>query len=245
MRPLSTTQVFGFRFPGIAVTIELTVAIVGATAAAAAFVWMVLGNPSIPALVSRARKRPRGAIGSGHGAIPVEWETIEAAVRQFVADQRTVYDLIVGVQPDGVMMATLIAQQLGVRQAMIEKRYEGRGRKPFFVFHGDSSIRSERKSASSLQSPVRFKPESILLVDGVATFGNSLVRGATLLKTRYPSSDLEYFVYAVDEARLSASHPELLSRLKFGLSIDNRKVWLVFPWDQTPEPQHPAEGPAV
>lgn len=139
---------------------------------------------------------------------------------------------MVGVQPDGVSIANLLAGRLQTRYAAMDKHYPQSKRTAFFVFDPDKHSRSARASVTQFTPPPDIAdPKRILVVDGVTTFGNGLLKAEEEILKKYSDAHIDFYVYAIDEARLAASHPELVDRVAFHRSIDNRSTWLHFPWD--------------
>ena len=106
-------------------------------------------------------------------------------------------------------------------------------RKPFLVFNDPGHTRSKRESTVESNPPSGL-PEHprILVVDGVTTFGNAPIQAERAIESQLPHcAGIDFYVYAVDLARLSSAHPELIARTRFHADIENQRVWLRFPWD--------------
>lgn len=213
--------------------VGVVAAVVGSCAGLGALVWAMLGNPSMPAWIRNRRiassASPRPA---KREVIRIRWKDIEDAASKFIAGNNYNYDLVVALQPDGVSLANLLAMRLSTRYAAIEKRYIQAKRTPFFVFDKETHARSTRISTTHFSPPHEMKPlPRILIVDGVTTFGNALIKAEAAVCKELPGAQVEFHVFALDQPRLAASHPEIMERLTFARCIDNFAVWLSFPWD--------------
>ena len=165
----------------------------------------------------------------------VSWEALISAVDKFSSECRTEYDLIVGIAKGGLPIAVSLAHRLpNARFSAMLKRYIDVKQAPFFVFENESHRRSKRKKViDSFTLPVHDKEvKRILIVDDVTTFGNSLETAELLIKEQLRNAEIDFFVYAVDVSRLSASKPEISKRVKYHREIDNRIEWLQFPWEK-------------
>ncbi|MDX8149893.1 phosphoribosyltransferase [Lentzea sp. BCCO 10_0061] len=213
--------------------VEVVAAVVGSCGTLGALAWAMLGNPSLPSWLKRRRlpaspsRKPEK-----REIIEIKWKEIEVAVSNFVADNANKYDLVVGVHPDGISLANLMASKLSARYAAIEKRYTQATRQPFFVFDKESHARSNRKSITHFSAPpdINVSPR-ILIVDGVTTFGNALNKAEHAVRKEVKDAQIDFYVFAIDQPRLSASQPEVMKRVTFHRVIDNFAVWLLFPWD--------------
>ena len=94
--------------------------------------------------------------------------------------------------------------------------------------------RARQKIEDGLLLPAFFgKTEMrVLVVDDVTTFGNTLEGVTDSIHKRLGAAvQVTYYVHAVDLDRLSASKPQICSRLHYSEAINNRKIWLRFPWE--------------
>jgi orotate phosphoribosyltransferase-like protein len=213
--------------------IDQIAAVVGGFAALGALMWAMIGNPSI---LSALRKRLKRASSPAHPPkrriLNIDWGQLDAATAAFATRNCVVYDLVVGVQPDGVTLANVLAGKLHTRYCAMDKHYMQSKRAPFFVFDQEKHSRSVRQSVTQFTPPPGVvTPSRILVVDGVTTFGNGLLKAEEEILKKYSNAQIDFYVYAIDQARLAASHPEITDRVKFHRSIDNHVTWLHFPWD--------------
>lgn len=162
----------------------------------------------------------------------VNWTELDAAVQGFISANRVAYDLVVGLHPDGVILATSLSRRLNSRFSAIEKIYPKMKRGPFFVFEDDSQARSKRESTFEFVAPTDLPDRPmVLVVDGVTTFGHTLAAARDKIISGMPDAQVDFFVYAVDLTRLSAAHDDVVRRLRFARRVDNYTIWLQFPWD--------------
>lgn len=213
--------------------IEALATVIGGLAALVALLWAMLGNPSVPAWLQSRHKRASLTRSSGERrVVKVSWDDVQAAASEFAARISVTYDLVVGVQPDGVSMANILAGRLQSRYVAIDKQYPQSKRTPFFVFEPDKHSRSIRESATHFTPPPDItNPSRILIVDGVTTFGNALAKAEEAVLKIFENTHIDFYVFAADQPRLAAAHPEIVERVAFHSSIDNYEIWLHFPWD--------------
>jgi len=214
---------------------EAIATVIGGFAALGALIWAMLGNPSLLQWFTRwRRKRPLPSRPERRQVVDIGWRELEAAASAFVAKNTTPYDVVVGVQPDGTSLANWLAGKLNTRQGLIDKQYPESKRMPFFVFDSGSHARSSRISVTRFMAPADLVQASrILVVDGVTTFGNALIKAQEAILKEFNGAQVDFYVFAVDQPRLAAVHPEIVPRVSFEKSIDNHAVWLHFPWDPT------------
>jgi len=193
----------------------------------------MLGNPSIPEwLRRRQRKTSRKRSSNKRRVAEVNWDDVQAAASEFAKMNSVTYDLVIGLQPDGVSLANILAGLLQSRYAAIDKQYPQSRRTPFFVFDPEKHSRSVRDSVTHFTPPPDIlNPARILVVDGVTTFGNALLKAEKVVMGKFKKTQIDFYVYAIDQPRLAAAHPEIVERVAFHVSIDNYMTWLHFPWD--------------
>lgn len=217
--------------------IGLIFTVCGSVAAIGALAWAVIGNPSLPAwLRSRqgSRRLPTKPKNPKPKLVDVGLHQIQSAASEFVRQNVATYDVVVSVDPDGMVLGSLIAPRLRAKRLVLNKQYTESIRAPYFVFDGESHARSIRPSTTELSTPTQIvQPQRVLIVDGVTTFGNGLIKAEQAVQDRFPDARVDFYVYAIDEPRIAAAHGELLNRLRFHVRIDNRQTWLHFPWDVT------------
>jgi hypothetical protein len=215
----------------VTITEELAT-ILGGFATLGALIWAMVGNPNI----LNAWRRRMGNSSSEQRAkrhvVNVDWKQLEAAAAAFAAKNSTTYNLVVGMQPDGVLLANLLGSQLQTRCIAMDKHYTQSKRTAFFVFDPDKHSRSVRDSVTQF-TPTQdiVDPSCILIVDGVTTFGNGLLKAEEEVLKKFIHARIDFYVYAIDPPRLAASHPELVDRTRYHRAIDNYVTWLHFPWD--------------
>lgn len=74
----------------------------------------------------------------------------------------------------------------------------------------------------------------VLIMDDVATYGDTLHVAAQKVLTQNPAARISFACYAADDARLRVAHPEILERLQRKIEIDNYTTWVSFPWNLEP-----------
>jgi len=165
----------------------------------------------------------------------VTWDELITAVDKFASECPKENDLIVGIAKGGLPIAVSLTHRLpNARFSAMLKRYINAKQAPFFIFENETHRRSNRKKViDSFTLPVHDKEvKRILVVDDVTTFGNSLETAELLIRGQLKNTEIDFFVYAVDVSRLSASKPEFSKRVKYHREIDNRLEWLQFPWEK-------------
>lgn len=161
----------------------------------------------------------------------VPWDSLIIAVDRFASDCTKEYDLIVGIAKGGLPIAVCLAHRLkNVRFSAMLKNYIDVSQDPFFVFKKNPS--GILRDDSSILPVYDKKAKRILVVDDVTTFGNSLETAELLIRKQVKDVEVDFFVYALDAARLVESKPKILQRVKCHLIIDNRLEWLQFPWEK-------------
>jgi len=208
-------------------------AVIGGFAALGTLVWAMVGNPNMLGwLQNRFRNSPPAPPPAKRRVVNVSWSQLETAATAFATRISVTYDLVVGVQPDGISLGNLLAGRLQTRYAAMDKHYPKSKRTPFFVFDPDKHSRSLRDSVTQFTSSSDIvNPSRILVVDGVTTFGNGLLKAQEEILARFNNAQIDFYVYAVDQSRLAACHPEIADRVTYHTIVDNYVTWLHFPWD--------------
>lgn len=75
---------------------------------------------------------------------------------------------------------------------------------------------------------------SALIIDDVATSGDTLRACTEILRNQHSGCDVNYAAFAADVERLEHLNPEILKRMSYCRAIDNSKVWVTFPWNLKP-----------
>lgn len=215
--------------------LEALATVIGGFAALGTLIWVMVGSPS---LVKAVRNRINNSSAPVHPpkrrVLNIEWGQLEAAARTFATENSSTYDLVVGIQPDGAMLANLLAARLQLRCVAMDKYYPQVRRTSFFVFDQNKHSRSVRASMTQFTPPSDIvNPSRVLIVDGVTTFGNGLLKAEEEVFKQFNDARIDFYVYAVDQPRLAASHPELAERVRYSRAIDNFVTWIHFPWEST------------
>lgn len=214
-------------------TIETLAAVLGGFATFAALIYAMLGSPDLLKFMRREQRHSSlDRRRAERRVAKIDWGQLEAAASAFATKSAVTYDLVVGVQPDGISLANLLAGRLQIRYAAIDKHYPQSKRTSFFVFDPDRYTRSVRASVTQFSPPSDIvNPSRILIVDGVTTFGNALLKAEEEVLKKFSNTRIDFYVFAVDQPRLAACHPEIVDRVAFHVAIDNYSIWLHFPWD--------------
>ncbi len=107
-------------------TVALVAGIVSAAAAVVAVVWAMIGNPDLRNVFGGwAQKRRLSVKKVERRVVRVDGHSIDAAAKTFLGANTIKYDLVVGLHPDGVSIASTIARRTDSRFATIEKVYPG------------------------------------------------------------------------------------------------------------------------
>ena len=212
---------------------ETLAVVIGGFAALATLLYTMMGNPNMLDVV---RRRLKNSSSPAHPprrrVVNIEWSHLEAAAAAFAAGNTVPYDLVVGVQPDGVFLANLVANRIRTRCVAMDKHYVQSMPAPFFVFNQDKHSRSLRESQTQFTPPSDIvNPSHILVIDMVTTFGNGLLKAESKILESFSNAIIDFYVYAIDQARLAASHPEIVDRVNYRRTIDNYVEWLRFPWE--------------
>lgn len=214
-------------------TTEGIVGIAGGLAAIVAVIWAMFGNPNVLDWRSKHRvpKNARPVQAAKRKSQTISWRQITSAAEHFAKHVPVKYDLVLGIQPDGIPIANLIAAHLEVGTVPLDKQYTDAKRSPFYIFEPGTQVRSVRPSSTHMATPVvGMGARRVLIVDAVTTFGNTLISAEEAVKEQLPDVVVDFYVFAIDEVRLATAHPELLPRTTHSIAIDNGAVWLIFPW---------------
>lgn len=162
----------------------------------------------------------------------IAWMEINAWISNLAQDLGNI-DLIVGIARSGVPIATAFSYALPNANLSFATRISPRGKSDaFYIFDGgrESRFKYNQEVIDVTNIPEDDRSIRVLLVDDVATFGDTLTIVKTKLAKRLPKSEILIACYALDSSRLSESRPELVKQVMSNIEIDNEKVWLKFPW---------------
>lgn len=163
----------------------------------------------------------------------VEWKAVEQWVRQVA--QEIAFDTIVGISRSGLPIAVALSALRPEAGLAILGRVGPRGPKPpLYDFAAD---RADRRAHLEQSLELGFLPETacrILIVDDVATFGDTLFVAAQKVRQSAPDAPIRFATYAADLMRLTASRPEIAQLLSYQITIDNAETWVTFPWNLYP-----------
>lgn len=158
------------------------------------------------------------------------WPDLENWLRRLsvtVSDVNT----IVGVARGGAVIATALSHLLPNKHLRFATRNVPRGVEG--AFYDFSQERAKRMTLLRETFVVPVDPElghSFLVVDDVATFGDTLECVTEKILAAVPNADIRYACYAADAAKIRRARPSILCAMQYELEIDNEKTWVTFPW---------------
>lgn len=158
----------------------------------------------------------------------ITWESIHLWLRELSADQDQ-WDCIVGVSRGGLPLAVGLSYYCDGKPLEFLYRSQPPGsRAPFYVFDEgrEERLRHARRSFRLTTSQRYQRP---LVIDDVTTFGDTLTVADELLMAQ-GVTDARFATYAADVAVLNRERPNVASRIRYAIKIDNSRVWLSFPW---------------
>lgn len=163
----------------------------------------------------------------------IQWSAVESWLRRLANQQR--FDTIVGVTRAGLPLAVGLSFLRPEASLAILSRRGPRGEKlPRYDFEKDRAARTELLLQSFELTSLPDGASEVLIVDDVATFGDTLHVASMKVLERIPMAQITFACFAADEARLSSANPEVLERLQSQVAIDNYKTWVSFPWNLDP-----------
>lgn len=165
--------------------------------------------------------------------LKIQWPAVEAWLRHLADHER--FDTIVGVARAGLPLAVGLSFLRPEASLSILSRRGPRGEKlPRYDFETDRATRTELLLQSFELTSLPDWAFEILILDDVATFGDTLHVASLKVLERIPKARIAFACFAADEIRLSSAHPEVLERLQSQIAIDNQKTWVSFPWNLDP-----------
>lgn len=158
----------------------------------------------------------------------IAWSEVQDWVRALVS-ATVQFDCIVGISRGGVVPAVLLSYFSSDKPLAFAYRNEAPGtRDPFYVFSVGREERL-RQNRDRFRITDGFVPRRPLVVDDVATFGDTLSVVEERLR-ELGADDVSFATYAADIRVLQRERPHLLEKLRYHEKIDNAQVWLSFPW---------------
>ncbi|WP_431046347.1 phosphoribosyltransferase family protein [Roseateles sp. L2-2] len=163
--------------------------------------------------------------------VPIPWKDVEAWLRE-LAQRMGGVDCILGIARSGAPLATALSYltpnaTLGYVTRTVPVGPEAAS----YDFEG-----SRKDRAADLARTLRLPtlPEglrSFLIVDDVATFGDTMDRVRRLVASRYPEASIRMACFAADVERVRDAHPDLVALIEHSRGIDNQATYLTFPWN--------------
>jgi hypoxanthine phosphoribosyltransferase len=163
----------------------------------------------------------------------IQWSDVEYWLRK-VASSIDEVDTIVGVARSGAAIATALSYLWPDKNLVFATRAQPRGAKEdFYVFDDKRHQRLQQNRMAISLSKIPSDSRKILVVDDVATFGDTLACIQEKIIAHRSDALVSFACYAVDTTRLHSSRPEILAATTFCKNIDNQNLWLKFPWQLT------------
>lgn len=161
---------------------------------------------------------------------PVAWSAIQAWIYELATAQDQ-WDCIVGISRGGIPLAVTLSYCCdNMPLEFVYRSHAPGSRTPFYIYGEDRQERL-RRNRKSFQLTTGGKYRRPLVVDDVATFGDTLAIVNELLSAE-GATTITFATYAVDLPVLSREHPELAPRINHAIAVDNSSVWLSFPWQR-------------
>lgn len=163
----------------------------------------------------------------------IGWPTVEDWLRNLAEQHR--FDAIVGVSRSGLPLAVALSSLRPESSLAILSRRGPRGEKPpYYNFGTNREARAEALRSSFELTSLPDDASEVLIVDDVATYGDTLHVAAQKVRAQLPAVRISFACFAADEARLGGARPEILDQLSHEIAIDNSQVWVSFPWNLEP-----------
>jgi hypoxanthine phosphoribosyltransferase len=175
------------------------------------------------------------AMASHQGEIRrIAWQTIRLWIRELAIDQDQ-WDCIVGVSRGGLPLAITLSYYCDSKPLEFLHKAEATAKRtPFYVFGAGRQDRlDDARRNFRLTTGGRYHRP--LVIDDVTTFGDTLTVAEELLAAE-GVTEARFATYAADLTVLSRERPELATRVRYAIDIDNSKVWLSFPWQRDDVP---------
>lgn len=163
----------------------------------------------------------------------VEWPTLKSWLETLALMERARrWDAIVGISRGGAALAIPLSYLLPALPLHFAyfSGIKNIG-KEFYVFDAGREHRLQW-TRSHLQLTTPFESRRPLIVDDVATFGDTLGTVRDLVLESGPE-DVSFALYAVDPNVLRRERPELLAKAIYAREVDNSVTWLSFPWQSS------------
>jgi hypoxanthine phosphoribosyltransferase len=145
------------------------------------------------------------------------------------------FDAIVGIARCGLPLAASLSAIVPSASLALLARRGSRGSKAQSY---DFSKRREQRLAeldgAFELSTLGQNTSKVLIIDDVATFGDTLAMARKKVIQQAPNATLQFACYAVDVNRTRHAQADIFAALHYHLEIDNSKTWVSFPWNLEP-----------
>ena len=166
--------------------------------------------------------------------VPVPWSDVTDWLRKVAMTIESV-ECIIGVARSGVPIATALSYLSPYKSLAYATRTAKLGTEEgFYDFNGQREDRIKLISRTLTISELPKSISSFLIVDDVATFGDTLNCVHSKLLESYSTASFKFACYAADTARLKSANPNILEELEYSIDIDNEKIYVTFPWNLSP-----------
>jgi len=165
--------------------------------------------------------------------LSVTWPEVEAWLYELARE--VPFDTIVGVTRCGLPLAAALSALVPEAALAVLSRRGPRGAKPpRYDFEAERAARLAVLSASFELTSLPKTAERILIIDDVATSGDTLFVAGEKVRAVAPKAEIAFAAYAADEVRLRLGRPEIVDRFHRQIAIDNARTWISFPWNLDP-----------
>jgi len=157
-----------------------------------------------------------------------DFETLALSLVEQLRDKQ--YDLILGIARGGLPLSVYLSHKLEMRTFGTLLAKKTRSEEAFALARQDRLVISDYILPSC-------QPRSILVIDDVVAYGDLFSSVETLLHTHYgPELHISYATLFLDKHQVSQGpFGSILNTLYYAENIDNSRIWIVFPWENTPQ----------
>jgi hypoxanthine phosphoribosyltransferase len=156
-----------------------------------------------------------------------EYDHLVSRIKKQLNDQS--FDLIVGIARGGLPLAIQLSHQLQCRDfgVIIQSKTKN-----------DSSFAIEQQSIIKLVGdPILPNKtcKNILITEDVIALGDGFSLAEKLIKQKYGEDvNITFTSLFVDVQQVKRGpYNHMLNSIRYGEDIDNKKIWIEFPWEKT------------
>ncbi len=165
--------------------------------------------------------------------LEIDWPEVQNWLYNLARDCD--FDAIVGISRCGLPLAAALSSIVPSASLALLARKGSRGQKTQSY---DFSKRREQRlvelEGAFELSPLGQNISKVLIIDDVATFGDTLAMARKKVLSMVPSATISFACYAVDVSRIKGAQEDVFANLHYHLEIDNQKTWVSFPWNLEP-----------